>query len=236
MKIKRNNKAEKGNAFFIVLIGVILFAALTFTFTKTSQNTSGNINRSEAKIAATDIISNAQTIEKAINKLLRKGCSEGDISFENNFITGYEHSPQTTNDCKIFNISGGNIKYKTPDNTWLDETKSGNSRYKEWYLTSDICIWESSSAGCNPNPASDLVLILPYIKMEICEQINKTSSITGNIPKDTDGTYSPNAPFTGSYPSNPSNDINIWQSKTGCIEASSSPSSGYHFYHVLISR
>ena len=85
----QSNSREQGSALLYVFIGLILFTGLVFTFSKSFQNSNDLSSPQQGKIAANDILSYTTDISQTVTKLITKGCSENDISFENPVVTGY---------------------------------------------------------------------------------------------------------------------------------------------------
>ena len=102
--------SEAGSVFFYILLGVILFASLSYVVTRSMRGKSvDSMTERQAELAATDLLNYAQNIAYAVDKVRRKGCSENDISFDHSAWghSDYEHSPVVANKCKIFYPSGG---------------------------------------------------------------------------------------------------------------------------------
>ena len=120
MMIKKPRDTQKGSAFFYILLGVVLFGTLAFTVSRgmRGQQTEAMSDR-QAELAAADIIAYGQKIMRAVDKLRRKGCSENEITFEdNNSIskktngTAFDYTnPNSPGDfsCHVFHESGGGV-------------------------------------------------------------------------------------------------------------------------------
>ncbi len=220
---KRHN--EKGNAFFLILIGVILFAALSFSVARgiRSEGTS-NLTKRQADLAATDIVSHAQRLERAVSQLRRKNISENDISFDNPKVSGYAHTPPLADTNKIFNLAGGGAAWKSP----MQNVNDGS----EWLFTGNTCIpgIGAGSTGCHSDTISneELLAVLPNLTQTVCEAINSKLGISG-IPTDSGGSYS-TTKFTGTF--GDGTEIILPSTyETACYS-----NSGYHFYAVLLVR
>lgn len=232
------NKTESGNVFFYVLLGIILFAALAFTVSRGFQSsTTQTLTNREAELATSDILDMAQKLARAVDTVRRKNCSENDVSFSNTIISGYAHSPVVTDKCKVFNKTGGRMSYTAPASKWLDSTKSGQSLYGQWFFTGASAVNSLESTG------SELLAILPYVKKEICLEINDRLTIanaSSSPPADVSTSYD-TTKFTGSFPGtfeilDSGGTSELAGKEAGCFESSSSPASGYHFYYALIAR
>ncbi len=107
--------SQSGNVFFIVLLGVVLFAALVFVVSRSmrSEATAG-MSKRQSELAAVDILSYGQKLEHAVGKLLQRGVSENDIDFTNIPVAGYDHVPPGTAEKMVFQISGGGVSWQSP--------------------------------------------------------------------------------------------------------------------------
>ena len=226
--IKHKN-SQSGNVLMIVLIGVVLFAALSFTVSSSMQD-DGTVKMTarELKIAAADVISFAQKVERAVNKLRRHNISETDISFEFVNMPGYTNANCSDGNCKVFNIVGGSISWLKPQENINDGSL--------WLINANNTIL---GQGCDdPNDlCTDLALFLPNLTFDMCVALNYEQGIDLNVPPDdADNNFDITSKFTGDFTYNASisdtggilNGVNA-----GCIEGSSNT---YHFYYVLIAR
>ena len=230
---------ESGSAFFYILLAVILFAALSYIVSRGMRGTATNsMTDRKAEIAATDILDNAQTYGRAVDKLRRNRCSENSISFVNNIISGYTHTPASANNCQIYDPSGGKISYKAPLDHWLDIAQSEQINYGEWFFTGTATV---KDAGTQPA----LIMILPYVKRSLCLAINEALDIPDNAgepPQDLAIAYDPSTKFVGAFPGtyeirDTAGAQVLDGHATGCFEGGGTPARGtYHFYSVLIER
>lgn len=182
----QKEKNENGNVLVIVLIAIILLAALTFTFMKgdSSSNTS-TLSKGEAKIAASNILKYAKSVENAVRKLqLVNQCSENDISFENSVESGYTNV-NAPSECWVFGGQGGGLSWQSPEDgdEWLYSGAIGLEYYTGAY------------AG-----ETELTIILPRLSHETCFQINKLVGINhdqDDIPHGLNNIAE--VKFTGTY-------------------------------------
>lgn len=228
------NKArhnERGNVFIFILMGVVLFAALSFTVARGMRgDTANSMSDKQANLAASEILGEAQKVERSVNRIRNKGVSENDISFENSadYIntacdTGADPSfPR----CQIYNPQGGGLSYKSP------ATKTTSN---EWHFTGATCIADigTGTTGCNSdNDTSneELLMVLTDINETVCTQINKRLNISG-IPADSGGGAS-TTKFTGTFANNTEIILAGGPYPTACY----SRAGQNDFYHVLIAR
>ncbi len=236
--------SQSGNAFIYILVAIALFAALTYTFTRSAQQGgTGDISKQEAAIAASEILSYARSIEEAVNRVrVKNRCSENEISFEygGNYVNA---SAPGTNKCHLFESAGGNIPWHTPQTSWLDSSQSSNALYGSYSYVGAGGVDDVESA------ASDLVFFAPVLNRQVCININNNLNISNpsDEPAVDDTGILTETPFTGSYASTPAaaatiNDSGSSTALSGenaaCIRESTGCNGGscYNFYYVLLAR
>ena len=202
MPKRRNNNVngESGNAFLVILIGVVLMGALMFTFTRSARQGGTDMSDREAAIAVSDVMAFAQRAQRAVDRIMRRGdVSEVDLSFETALLDGYENANCTKDKCKVFNVSGGGLTYSEPQVSWFDKTHQGDAGYGTWIFTGDNAV-KGAGNDCADASCNDIVMVLPYVKENLCLKLNQELNIDNpdGMPPKTSGGISLN-PFTGAY-------------------------------------
>lgn len=220
----------------MVLIGVMLFAALSFTFSRGNQQGAENINRRQADLAASDIITFGQRVNRTVDSMLSKNKSETEISFEGLNPT-YGNALCLDDSCKVFITGKYGIQPSTPVDNWLESSRSGSFAYKSWYVTAQFCVPGLPDNTCSVPKGNELILLLPYLKRTVCETINAQLGIGTVIPvPSTFGTINSANQFDGNFTLG--GGATLWDAvalkglSAGCV----STGSGYHFYQVLLER
>ncbi len=141
---------QRGNALFLILIAVALFAALSYAITKSGSG-KASINREERLLALSELDQYNELLANAISRLvLVNGCSLIEIGFTNDvwkrsdgtlyFLPG--HNPNTPGpECELFMPEGGGLAAQTFVNALpAAGTGGGCSRYskhhdlqRRWY-------------------------------------------------------------------------------------------------------
>ena len=175
------SNSESGNVFLIILMGIILFAALSFSISRGMRSdTTSNLSNQEASLAAADILAYAQKTERAVNRLRRKGVSENDISFDQSYVAGYAHGQPDTH--KVFTTTSGAASWQSPP--------EGANDGSDWTFTGETCIADmgTGATGCDSDAVSneELIAALDNIDTTVCTEINDRLGITG-ILADTGG-------------------------------------------------
>ena len=224
-----SRKAERGNVFFFVMLGVALFATLSYVVARGMRSdTTGALTKRQVELAATDILNYSQKLEHAVARLRRRSISESDISFEYNgdYINA---ACDTAADpefpgCRIFHPSGGGVGYLSPpDDITTDE----------WHFTGETCIINIGTgvAGCDSDTDSsneEILAVLPNITQPVCTEINNRLGI-GATPASVGGYAA--GKFTGSF-----SDGSVLDGLDGVNAACFSKGGSFHFYQVLIAR
>ncbi|MGB4057587.1 MAG: hypothetical protein WBK77_05845 [Alphaproteobacteria bacterium] len=239
---------EKGSVLFIILIAVVLFAALAFAVNQMLRSGDPNtIGIEKSRLAADEILSYGRSMRQAMqNMKISNGCADLDLSVENTTIAGYTHAPVATDPCKLFHSTGGGIVYQVPVAEWLDVTISPAPALRgQWYFPANTCApgTGTAAAGCHTDTVDNeaIIAVLPYIKKQVCLQINQKLGITnpgGNPPPETLNAWPAAAT---KYIAAQADGESLDQSgrMAGCFEgaAASTPLPGsYHFFEVLIPR
>lgn len=254
MKYKRPHKeqhsTESGSVLFYILIAVALFAALSYVVSQNMRGGSTSKNEEFLQLQTSEILQYANGLQRAIRHMRIEGIEYQDLSFENSFVAGYANTNcgAGQNDCKVFHPDGGGMSYQPPmEKEWLDETQSGQTTYNQWYFPRDLCVLDVGSdtgAGCNSDSKDneDVVVILPWIKEDLCERINQDLGITSpgdSIPVESSGNAwnSDDRQFDGT--NNDSERLDQGGRRYGCFEGNAfdHPGAGtYHFFQVIWAR
>jgi hypothetical protein len=166
----QNKQTQSGNVFILILIGVLLFGALGFTFTRSASKGSGNLTKQQAKIAAQEMINYARLVEGAVDRVRRNGCSETEINFYDDVIPGYSNpNARTDESCNIFSDNGGKISL-------IETMNSAQINFR-------ANPFAHPDAGIATK--SDLIMYYRDVEDQTCLEINNILNIVntgGNIP------------------------------------------------------
>lgn len=177
-------KKQCGNALFLILIAVALFAALSYAITSSSRG-GGNISKEDAQIAASEILQAASGIDTTFNRMVLRGIPLTEIAYETPVFVrtdDTEYYPAgfnancTTDDCQFFSADGGGA---TPQ-----VLRNG--------FTGDVGLAVAGTPLLAKRPmlgigTSDPDVVIHYfaIELEVCKAINNGLGIItgdGNPP------------------------------------------------------
>ena len=207
---------QRGNAVFLVMIAIALFAMLAYSFT-ISDRQKGTIDKENAALAATEIISFFPGIKTAILRMLSRGILPAEINF-NTTVSG---------ENVVFAANGGNVFYRPlPPNI-------GNAT--DWGfrdLTDPTNGFYVKDVGSNTNVSGrEAFGGVADISLAVCQQINKALSLpmTPAINSATTGVatiYAVGTNVLDAYPGKLS----------ACLQSSIASGGVYLYYHVLIAQ
>jgi hypothetical protein len=247
MQQNKSRQSEAGNVFLFILLGIVLFAALSFTVARGFRgNTTGKMTERKADLAATEILNYAQRIERAVNKVRRNNCSENDISFTGapNFYNNsalYNHTPQVDTKCRIFHPDGGGI---TPIDTRNSNFHIGGTTVEPHTTYMFQAQMRVTDIGTNTvGSGADLLIWLANIDENICLSVNEKLGIdnpSNAPPRDSADNAFDGFGFSGTYGSalNQIDAPELIGQPSGCFVSNinSETEDRYYFYSVLLAR
>ncbi len=226
------NSTERGSAFFIILIAIAIFAALSFAVMQGSRVSQSQLSGDQARLAAQDIIQYANAVEKAVQALRLRGCSQQEISFEGAEDGQWNGNSPSDESCHVFSLQGGKVHYKDVDTTYYIP---GNPWSGLWMFIPDEDFIGVGTNGCADDSCADLALELMDLKQDVCMAIEKILG-DGTIPEDDDiaGTGS----YVGTFDSTPNivgdDDPELAGRGAACVHETNDGT--YAFYQILIAR
>jgi|AntRauTorcE11897_2_1112592.scaffolds.fasta_scaffold00743_10 hypothetical protein len=224
---------QAGNALFLILIAVALFAALSYAVTQSGRG-SANIDKDKANLLGAQISQYGSQMENAVTRMrLINGCSDLELSFENAATgTTYQNATAPT-ECELFNPVGGGMTYDFPDEASTDT---------DWIFTGSMTIVDVGyDPGGHPADAKEIIALMRNIDEDVCVAINRSLGIKSGLPVPEDTRVTTTA-YTGSFVSGGyglADDVDsaiLAGHYSGCVE-SAYPSPGVLFYyHVIAPR
>jgi len=225
------SNSSKGNALFLILVAVALFAALSYAVTQSSRG-GASIDKEEARLEASKILQTSAFFKSNLDRfMLISDLDIREISFWGSHGEwGYRNSPTYPASRHFLYSAGGGHTW--PEGGW----RLSASSYVPGFGRSTSCTAS--------DPCGDLFLRL-RVPLETCMALNKMAGITntdGKPPVDTGdfsdthfrgtlGTF-----VSGSNAFDGSNDENTGK-VFGCLETLQGYRGGpgaYYFYYVLM--
>lgn len=183
----KSGYAQRGSAIIYIFIGVALFGALMFMFSRGASQQSTGMMAVKDKITAEEIASYGRTVERAVNKLLLKGCSESDLRFYHPDFNGAsdyagqaEYSDSNQNQCFVFVPTAGGVKWRLPPKDIVD------AGYANYLFTGKVGVEDLGGNNC---PDTELIMFL-RVTRNVCISYNNLFEVTntgGNPPQFQNG-------------------------------------------------
>lgn len=155
VKVHNLRSQEKGNALFLVLIAVALFAALSYAITSTGRG-SGTIEREAAMVAAGQITQYPALLRSIVTRMVLSGIPVTSVDFT-----------AGSGPAKVFDpAGGGTIRQAPPPNiggatAWAYEPDTGSLGY----YVKDV--------GSNADGGREVLAYLSDVTLTVCAQIQK---------------------------------------------------------------
>ena len=162
MTNNRHLKGQRGNALFLILIAVALFAALSYAVTRSGRG-SGGIDREQALIAASQITQYPAALRTSITRMVVTGIQASTLTF----LT------TSTDDFGVFSATGGGATSQTPP------TNIGAATVWRYKAAPDDG-WYIHGIGTDGATGKDVFAFLDGVNAPVCTQILRGLGLGGN--------------------------------------------------------
>ncbi len=230
--MQQTQSTQSGNALFLILIAVALFAALSFAVTYSNRSSSpGDTSSENALIASSEMVQYGATLESAITAMrVNNLCSPDNISFERAPFDGSHTdyvNPSAPSDfsCHIFHPNGGRTTLMPPPKGSNDES--------DWaYVEATVLGMGANQTACGAN-CNDILLILGGVKQNVCAKVNERLLGSSTIPVQDDGANYENQKYVGTFGGAANIDGGSASVSAMCTEDTDGT---YYYYRVLLER
>lgn len=239
-------KHQSGNALFLILIAVALFAALSYAIT-TSGRGGGNIDRETAAIQAAQITQTAQQVESVVQRLqLLSSCSGTEISFENPTSPQDYTNSNTPIDgsCFVFGENTG-LSYSAVLGG-IGEIESAGANDELFFTGAHCRVGFGDIVSSCDTSEKELELMVQNVSREVCIEINRGLGIgvPGAEPpeENVQANISSIFAFNGVYTATTGGSViidhaDLNNKAAGCMLDNAGSNLGtYFYYHVLMAR
>jgi len=164
---------ESGNAFLYILIAVVLFGALMFAISKSSDqdDSTGELSQGREAVAVNEILSYAATTTNALTQLQATHVQNDQIDFMLPSDANFNVAP---NIYKIFHPDGGGLNYRAlPKLAIEDDSVDPVPGYY---------VGRFNNVEWTPSTTLDILFVAYEIKTSVCEAINKKLTGSTTIP------------------------------------------------------
>ncbi len=183
---------SKGNALFLILIAVALFAALSYAITTSSRSGGRGTSAENARLVAGQIFQYASEMRAAVQRLqLINGCTLEQISFykagEPLHITYYAN-PNAPADgrCDVFGPDGAGLTYVPQWMGWNEYNTYDNYTHAAWETEAATGRFIPEGRGqfydVGTMYGTELTVNTYYVNEELCRAYNRLAIQTTDIP------------------------------------------------------
>lgn len=173
-------KKQSGNALFLILIAVALFAALAYAVTQTGRG-AGSTSKEQVALAATQILDYTATIQAAVTRLMAAGCTSTQLNFASSrwsvpesYDAIYHLKAPADHSCDIFDPAGAGVAWQAPPAI----ARGLASAADEYAFTAMLSVW-TVGTDCYGCTTGNELTIIADVSKEVCIQLN---SQLGNVP------------------------------------------------------
>jgi hypothetical protein len=191
---KKRKGREAGNALFLILIAVALFAALAYAVTQSGRG-GGSMGKEEAVLAAAQITQIGAEMKVGFDRMVLGGTQAASVELEADASCFYECT--SGSNC-LFSPTGGGVSVPVFPKSAEDHPAAAPGQYpstKIWTcygrvndtqlnIAVGVAGVGADATGVPPNSTgTDAMLWMGWIKKEVCQAINRGLGITG-IPEE----------------------------------------------------
>lgn len=206
------NKANNGNALFLILIAVALFAALSYAITQSGRG-GGNISREQAAIAASQITQYAASVQSAVQRMIISGTPAHSICYN---MPGAGMDCSAPTQYRVFAPEGGGATWQCLNDNLVDDPATmqvgGNYwRYRGIHRIDNNGFYIKDIGTNTDITGRDAIAYLGGVKVASCQQINKglgldptpVDDATFQAPTSGGATYDAGTNTLKAYPGQP---------------------------------
>jgi hypothetical protein len=115
---------QSGSVLIYIFVGIVLFGGLMFALNRSGQVSTSVATKGLAKASAADLQEYSRMVGSAVDMLLSRGCSQSQISYETPAGANINTNAPSDKHCHVFNIAGGNIRYRDLGGAYCPSGKS----------------------------------------------------------------------------------------------------------------
>lgn len=208
-------KHPRGNALFLILIAVALFAAVSYAVTQSGRGGRG-ADKERAVIDAATITQYGAALATAAQRMILTGTDAASLVFCSpaNGLCQYTSTCETGTSCLFAPEGGGAVIQTLPATAYTGGIPAAT------LVQSDTAGTTFGVSGVG-TAADDHLLIIAGLTQTVCEQIN-TGMGLASPPFESDGDATIYVSFSGEY--------------AACLQDDDIFGNPYLYYHVLVAR
>jgi hypothetical protein len=231
--------SEKGSVLIYIFIAIVLFAALSFAVSRGNREGVATIDRERADLQATQILDYTGMIRRSLQNMKISGVKDSDLCFDHTgwgFAT-YNHAKCSEDKNKVFLPTGGGSSFQAPGEQLLDESLRTQPGWNQWHFTGANRVIGVGEDCTTNGECNELLLVLPYVKREICAALNRRLQVNDglSIPLD-DAAFDITKPYAGAFVAGDAVNTALLNGKrSGCFQTNGTPSDGSFLFYAVLS-
>ena len=170
--------AQSGNVLFLILIAVVLFAALSYAVTQSSQIGAGGTDDESGKINAGQISQFPNFVRAQVLRMMVNRIEVADLEFN----PPSEFGSLSSLEVGVFHPQFGTSYVTAPPELMASETQG------QWYFNMNFELNNIGTSSGGIASGNDLVAFLPGIKANLCQRVNELFGLF-TIPTVNDTSY-----------------------------------------------
>lgn len=226
--------SESGNVLFLILIAVILFAALSYAVTQSTQTGTKGVEDDNAAISAAQIVQYPSGLRTSVMRMVLSGVALDELEFN-----GPDHFDDLSSVPRgVFHPQGGGAAFQEGSSSIMEGDVAG-----PWFYNAEFEVENIGMETTGSMDGNEIIAFLPGIRRGICMRLNKESGVAA-IPVAT-------VNLTTSFEKNmdegyvdPSGEIILGPKGTNGTDALKGQAFGcfqnsdgrYVYYHVIAER
>ncbi len=234
-----NKKGETGNALFLILIAVALFAALSYAVTRSGSG-GGDVDREEVQIKLAEVSNYFAAIDAAIQRLRLRGVAFEDLDFlsDQRFAVDGSVTPRDNDkcsdpSCEIFSPGGGGVSYRNFYEMAQYDPLPENFQ-SSWLAPGELSAWMVPIDGLGTSDA-ELLILINAVQQPYCIAYNRRFDLPDLITLNTSGRVIFHSDNTDDAPLE-SYDGVVTGEMSFCARRPHSSVPFYNLFHVAVVR
>ena len=157
--LTNKDKYQGGNALFLILIAVVLFAALTYAITQSNRGSGNSSAREGNAVGASSVTQFPAAVRTGVTRILMRGFAVNEVLYSRPVDTAaYATTPQQ----QVFHPDGGGVTFTPPDDQAVTSSAAAT-----WVINSNA----GTTVEGVGTAAADHVMFLTDVKGGVCQQI-----------------------------------------------------------------
>lgn len=159
----KSHRAQSGNVLFLILVAVVLFAALSYAVTHSSQIGAGGTDDESGKVNAGQISQFPNFVRAQVLRMMMHRIDVADLEFN----PPSEFGSLSSLEVGVFHPQLGTTYVTAPPELMRNETQG------QWYFNMNFELNSIGTSSAGAPGGNDLVAFLPGVKSNVCQRVNE---------------------------------------------------------------